>query len=242
MAEQMENEFKCLKKLKHPNIIEVYDMCVSRLTGYVYIVMEYFKGKEMFDVVIQKPYSEIQAKQIFREILSSIMFLHANGVIHRDLKPNNILVDEGYNQVKIADFNVAKFSNKYHDYSEVSKSNYQMTTYTGTVAFSAPEIFAGFIYSEMVDVWSAGCVLYTMLCGYQPFYAHYLNDLIELIKTGNYSFPSDPWSLVSKDAKDLISSLLKIDPEERLLPRDALQHPWLQVALFHYSFLYSQQL
>ncbi len=74
--------------------------------------------------------------------------------------------------MKITDFNVSKFSEKQKkDLTALSKSNFKMWTYTGTVAFSAPEVFYGSQYTEAVDMWSAGVVLYTMLCGYQPFQA-----------------------------------------------------------------------
>jgi calcium/calmodulin-dependent protein kinase I len=74
--------------------------------------------------------------------------------------------------VKIADFNVSKFiENKVQKYNSLSRENYKMWTYTGTIAFTAPEVFMEDEYTESVDLWSAGCVLYTMLCGYQPFQA-----------------------------------------------------------------------
>jgi serine/threonine protein kinase len=72
--------------------------------------------------------------------------------------------------LKIADFNVAKFfDGQYKDLNTLGKFRFKMYTYTGTLAFSAPEIFDSNSYTESVDMWSAGCVLYTMLCGYQPF-------------------------------------------------------------------------
>ena len=102
-----------------------------------------------------------------------------------------------------------------------------MWTYTGTVAFSAPEIFATGEYNESVDMWSAGVVLYTMLCGSMPFEAEYLQDLIVLIKKGEYDFPSNPWDSISEQAKDLIRSCLQKDPQLRITPDKALLHTWI---------------
>ena len=91
--------------------------------------------------------------------------MHSHGIVHRDLKPNNILVSKDGKNLKITDFNVAKFSENYQNYSEFKRNNYEMNTYTGTIAFKAPEMFGKNNYSEEVDVWAAGCVLYIMLSG-----------------------------------------------------------------------------
>ncbi len=77
-------------------------------------------------------------------------------------------------------------------------------------------------------MWSAGCVLYTILCGYQPFYQQYVSDLIESIKEGRFDLSSEVWSFVSQEAKNLIRILLDVNPEMRLSPSDALHHDWFQ--------------
>ena len=92
--------------------------------------------------------------------------MHKNGIVHRDLKPNNLLVSKKGLLLKIADFNVAKFVEIFNHYNEFKNNNFEMNTYTGTIAFKAPEMFEDITYTESVDVWSAGCILFTMLCGY----------------------------------------------------------------------------
>ena len=123
-------------------------------------MLELARGREMFDVIHELGhYSESVAANIFKQILLAIQYLHAKGVCHRDLKPNNILVSDGMSFeifigtnpssqidgsiVKITDFNVSKFieDDKKRKYSGLSNENYRMWTYTGTVAFTAPEVF-----------------------------------------------------------------------------------------------------
>ena len=91
--------------------------------------------------------------------------MHKKGIVHRDLKPHNILVDKQGKVLKITDFNVAKFCDDYENYDQFKKNNYEMNTYTGTIAFRAPEMFQKKSYNESIDVWAAGCILYTMLSG-----------------------------------------------------------------------------
>jgi serine/threonine protein kinase len=97
--------------------------------------------------------------------------MHEHGVVHRDLKPNNILVSGDGQVLKITDFNVAKFCHDYGNYNQFRQNNYEMNTYTGTIAFRAPEMFLKKAYNESIDMWAAGCVLYTMLSGREPFYS-----------------------------------------------------------------------
>ena len=89
----------------------------------------------------------------------------------------------GDNIVKILDFNVAKFYKKYKNYDTLKKDNYKMSTYTGTIAFSAPEIFTDEHYSEEVDMWSAGVILYVMLSGHMPFISDYVVPVDKLCST-----------------------------------------------------------
>ena len=218
-----------MKKIVHKNIIEVKKLLIDELTGRIYLVMECFEGDEMFEYISNcGSYSEEKAKDLFKQLLEGIHFLHKKGIVHRDLKPNNILVSKDGKILKITDFNVAKFCDDYQNYDDFKKNNYEMNTYTGTIAFRAPEMFEKLSYSESIDIWAAGCVLYTMLSGEQPFYSEYITDLIILIEKCEYNFDDKGWDLVSKAGKDLIKNLIVKDPKKRLAPKIALKHIWFE--------------
>lgn len=92
--------------------------------------------------------------------------------------------------MKLTDFNISKFVDSKSKYGTFHPE-VKMLTYTGTIAYTAPEVFDIGLYDEKVDVWSLGVVLYTMLCGYEPFQAEYVKDLIDKIKKGEFEFPEE---------------------------------------------------
>jgi len=125
----------------------------------------------------------------------------------------------GIGQIKIADFGLSKivWENK-------------TTTPCGTVGYTAPEIVKDERYSKSVDMWALGCVLYTLLCGFPPFYDESIEILTEKVAKGQYTFLSPWWDDISKSAQDLISHLLDVDPEKRYTIKEFLDHPWIRVS------------
>lgn len=98
----------------------------------------------------------------------------------------------------------------------------------GTVGYTAPEIVKDERYSKSVDMWALGCVLYTLLCGFPPFYDESIEVLTEKVARGHYTFLSPWWDDISSSAKDLITHLLTVDPEKRYTIREFLAHPWIK--------------
>lgn len=98
----------------------------------------------------------------------------------------------------------------------------------GTVGYTAPEIVKDERYSKSVDMWAMGCVLYTLLCGFPPFYDESIQVLTEKVARGQYTFLSPWWDDISKPAQDLVSHLLTVDPEKRYTIREFLNHPWIK--------------
>lgn len=123
----------------------------------------------------------------------------------------------GIGKIKIADFGL-------------SKVVWDMQTMTpcGTVGYTAPEIVKDERYSKSVDMWAMGCVLYTLLCGFPPFYDESIQVLTEKVARGQYTFLSPWWDDISKSAQDLVSHLLTVDPNKRYTIKEFLAHPWIR--------------
>jgi serine/threonine-protein kinase RCK2 len=123
----------------------------------------------------------------------------------------------GIGRIKIADFGLSKV---------VWDS--QTMTPCGTVGYTAPEIVKDERYSKSVDMWALGCVLYTLLCGFPPFYDESIQVLTEKVARGQYTFLSPWWDDISKSAQDLVSHLLTVNPDKRFTIEQFLDHPWIR--------------
>lgn len=126
----------------------------------------------------------------------------------------------GIGRIKIADFGLSK----------IVWDNQTMTP-CGTVGYTAPEIVKDERYSKSVDMWALGCVLYTLLCGFPPFYDESIEVLTEKVAKGQYTFLSPWWDDISESAKDLITHLLTVDPEKRFTITEFLAHPWIMASV-----------
>ncbi len=123
----------------------------------------------------------------------------------------------GIGKIKIADFGLSKVI-----------WDSQTMTPCGTVGYTAPEIVKDERYSKSVDMWAMGCVLYTLLCGFPPFYDESIQVLTEKVARGQYTFLSPWWDDISKSAQDLVSHLLTVDPDKRYTIEQFLNHPWIK--------------
>ena len=103
---------------------------------------------------------------------------------------------------------------------------HRMKTRAGTPYYISPEVLAG-NYDMSCDMWSAGCMLYILLCGYPPFYGDNNQEILEMVRVGQFEFDGEEWDSVSNEAKDLIKKLI-VRPERRLTASEALQHPWMR--------------
>ncbi|XP_045466039.1 serine/threonine-protein kinase GL21140 [Harmonia axyridis] len=220
--DMIENEVKILRKISHPNIMSlISDQDTKNL---LFLVCEYVQGGDLFDAIaLAQKFSEEQAALLVNHLVLALAYLHSLNIVHRDVKPENLLVEFENNRIrtlKLADFGLA---------CEVAKPLY---TVCGTPTYVAPEILAESGYGLKIDVWAAGVILYILLCGYPPFVSQD-NDqekLFDCILSGQYDFPDEYWGEVSELAKELIQNMLQLAPEIRFSAEDVLDHPWLQLS------------
>jgi len=222
------NEVKILRSVQHPCVINLLD--VIDVEDYLYIVLELAEGGELFDKIIEKTrMNESEAKVHFYQIASAIAYLHSRNICHRDLKPENVLlcsIDDSRPIIKITDMGLSKLVDL----------NTQLTTFCGTPQYIAPEIVVGAgipeakAYSVKVDCWSLGVILYILLSGTPPFSEERTCglDLRRQILQADYVFYPQLFDSISAKAKDLISKLLVVNPEDRISADQILQHPWIQ--------------
>ncbi|GAY68613.1 hypothetical protein CUMW_265480 [Citrus unshiu] len=186
----------------------------------VHIVMEYCAGGELFDRIIARGhYSERDAASVFRVIMTVANVCHSKGVMHRDLKPENFLfTSKDENAVlKAIDFGLSVFIEEGKEFRDVC----------GSAFYVAPEVLRR-RYGKEADIWSAGVILYILLCGVPPFWADTDEGIFEEIRKGEIDFQIDPWPVISSSAKELVRRMLTQDPKKRITAAQVLEHPWLK--------------
>jgi len=211
-------EVDILKKVNHPNIIALKELFDA--PDKLYLVMELVTGGELFDKIVEKgSYTETEAVQLVRKIVSAVEYLHNIGIVHRDLKPENLLLKKAGDdlEIAIADFGLSK----------IVGQHVMMQTACGTPSYVAPEVLNAAGYGNEVDMWSIGVITYILLCGFPPFYGDTVPEIFEQIMEANFDYPEEYWGQVSKEAKDFINKLLVVDSGKRLTAAAALKHPWL---------------
>ena len=213
---RLEREIEILKKLKHPNIVQLY--CVIETQMKIFLIEEYIKGKELFQyIVLKKKLSEEESCFYFQQIISGIEYLQKLKIAHRDIKSENILIEQHTNNIKIIDFGL---SNSFDD-----KKNGLLKTACGSPCYAAPEMLDGKMYhGSTVDIWSVGVVLFSMICGYLPFHEESNKEMYKKIIAGKYTIPSH----VSKFARELIHSLLNTNPKKRIKIQQIKKHSWIK--------------
>jgi len=196
----------------HPNIIQLFE--VIETASHVVLVLEFASGGDLLRYVRQRRrLDEVCARDFFKQLLDGISHIHGMGIVHRDIKLENLLLDS-FGCLKIADLGVAVVLNP---------QGRRLTEHCGTPSYIAPEILLEAGYDgQPVDLWSAGVVLYAMLCGRVPFKGESPGELKRCILKGKFHLPSH----LSERAMLLLRQLLVVDPGRRATLREALAHNW----------------
>ncbi|KRT78430.1 protein kinase [Oryctes borbonicus] len=223
-----------------PLIVSTYD--IEETPDAFFITMEYMEGGQLGDLIKSCQLKEKHVKYFFHQIEIGLLYLHDNGIIHRDLKAENILLKEKDNLdtiIKISDFGLSK----------ILDNDSLANTRCGTPFYTAPEVIdhAKPFYDRKVDIWSLGVLLYLMLSKELPFMyvkkevknnssklCHLIycrsNDtrlLHQLILKGEYSMDEQSWDTVSEEGKDLVQKMLTVSPEGRINLEEISDHPWI---------------
>ncbi|XVF37432.1 hypothetical protein REPUB_Repub20aG0007300 [Reevesia pubescens] len=218
MIDQIKREISVMRLLRHPNVVELYEVMASKTK--IYFVMEYAKGGELFNKVVKGKLKEDAARRYFQQLISAVDFCHSRGVCHRDLKPENLLLDE-HGNLKVTDFGLSALA-------ESKQQDGLLHTTCGTPAYVAPEVINRRGYDGCkADIWSCGVILYVLLAGYLPFQESNLMEMYRKIGKGEFKFPN--W--FSPEVRRLLSKILDPNPNTRISIAKIMDNPWFRKGL-----------
>lgn len=214
--EQQRREIEVLKMCQHASIVKLIDLFE---TGEEYfVVMEHMKGGDLFDYMSNQGFKiqEAHAQKIILQLIQGVRYLHSFGIVHRDLKLENIMMSDSSDtaQPKIVDFGLSK----------MLQPNDTATEPFGTMGYIAPEVLLQKPYSFSCDVWSIGCIFYALLSGSLPFDSSSIREVKRMTVQEPVVFSEAAWASVSKESKDLVLQLLMKDQAERITLNEAVKH------------------
>ncbi|KAL1511829.1 hypothetical protein AB1Y20_005114 [Prymnesium parvum] len=240
----LNQEVEILRKAgSHPNILEVYD--VYETSSCVYVVLELAQGGSLLDVIKRLgAFTERDAASAVRQVAAALGYLHEHGIVHRDIKMANLLVEDRSSFViKVSDFGLSKSftlgaKRRNVEYLSETDRPLLMKSACGSAAYAAPELFLILIgdedygtegtYDQSVDVWGLGICMCVLVSGRHPLDGVPKRAGYELMRTGRLvDFRRPEWQGVSTAAKDLIMRMLAFLPGSRILPDQILSDPWV---------------
>lgn len=206
-------EANIMRKINHPNIVSLIQVIEKKTR--IYLIMELVEGQELYQYIRESGHiEEDEARQIFEQILSAVSYCHGKGIVHRDLKLDNIMIDKN-KKVKVIDFGL----------STQFQPGKMLNHHCGTYSFGSPELLLGHRYDgPKNDMWIIGVVLYCMVVGKLPFDSVVIQELQRQVVAGVYPAPCG----VSKELEDLLSQLLRVNPNYRPTARKVMKHPWFK--------------
>ncbi len=214
--DHIESEIKIMKKLKHKNIVQLFEAIYDEYNN-VYLVMEYCDYGNLSSFLKGKPLKEKYVKNFMKQIASSTKYLLSYNIIHRDIKPQNIMMIDK-ETIKLTDFGFAKIFN--------SDEDKMAQTICGSPIYMAPEIIKCNNYSIKTDLWSIGIILYEMSIGKPPYKARTHIELIHKIDTEPIYVPMALFT--SNECRQLIYKLLQKNPDKRITWDEFFNHKWFK--------------
>eukprot|EP00013_Stygamoeba_regulata_P015049 CAMPEP_0177681830 /NCGR_PEP_ID=MMETSP0447-20121125/30932_1 /TAXON_ID=0 /ORGANISM="Stygamoeba regulata, Strain BSH-02190019" /LENGTH=476 /DNA_ID=CAMNT_0019191287 /DNA_START=108 /DNA_END=1538 /DNA_ORIENTATION=- len=213
--EHTKAEKSILQKLVHPFLVNLNYSFQTK--DKLYFIMDYINGGELFfHLQKDKKFTEDRVQFYCAEIVCGLEYLHANGVLYRDLKPENLLLTADGN-ICMTDFGISK--------EGLNCDDDRTSTFCGTPEYLAPEVLEGNGYGKAVDWWSFGTLMFEMLTGLPPFYSQDVQQMYSKIMSAKLNIPKS----ISPEARDLLEKLLERDPDKRLTDPKAIKaHPWFK--------------
>ncbi|CAH8381507.1 unnamed protein product [Eruca vesicaria subsp. sativa] len=219
MEPRIIREIDAMRRLRdHPNILKIHEVMATK--SKIYLVMELAVGGELFSKLLRRGrLPESTARRYFQQLASALRFSHLHGVAHRDVKPQNLLLDREGN-LKVSDFGLSALPEHLRDGL--------LHTACGTPAYTAPEVISRRGYDGgKADAWSCGVILYVLLVGYVPFDDSNIALMYRKIQRREYRFPS--W--ISKQARSVIYQMLDPNPETRMSVESVMETAWFNKSL-----------
>ena len=211
---RLDVEIQSMQMLKHKNVVQLYEVLED--DDYVYLVIELCGGGSLYEHLKDKPFDENLARYYFDQLIDGLSYCHQMGVCHRDLRLENLLLDnEGH--LKITDFGQARIFKKGWDLFS--------TQLVGSLYHLSPEQIEGKVYSgEKIDIWSAGIILYCFVTSKLPFCSSDVNSMFDDVKNSRYTYPDDVE--VSMECQELIFGMLQPNPKTRANLKQIREHRW----------------
>uniref|UniRef100_A0A4X1TIG3 Myosin light chain kinase, smooth muscle n=1 Tax=Sus scrofa TaxID=9823 RepID=A0A4X1TIG3_PIG len=216
--ENIRQEISIMNCLHHPKLVQCVDAFEEKAN--IVMVLEIVSGGELFERIIDEDFelTERECIKYMRQISEGVEYIHKQGIVHLDLKPENIMcVNKTGTRIKLIDFGLAR---------RLENAG-SLKVLFGTPEFVAPEVINYEPIGYATDMWSIGVICYILVSGLSPFMGDNDNETLANVTSATWDFDDEAFDEISDDAKDFISNLLKKDMKNRLDCTQCLQHPWL---------------
>ncbi|GBG27071.1 Protein kinase, putative [Hondaea fermentalgiana] len=226
--QELLDEILVLSKLDHPHIAKLYETYEEEGLN-LYLIMELLEGGELFKRLTvdshKGRFTEVDARNTTRQMVSAIAYLHSRGIVHRDLKLENFVYrEQGGSDLVLIDFGLSV------KYKSSGRATDQMHDIVGSSYYIAPEVLKK-NYGVECDIWSLGVIVYMLLSGTPPFKGETEQKIMASALRGVYSMSRPVWKTLTEEAKDFVRKCLVINVKRRMTARDALDHPWFRMEL-----------